>query len=1067
MDQVRIKDKMRSAYTPQQWMGAQIEKIKTARFSETLKLEDWRIREAIYHGPGNYEWLDRQWRPYQIGDEWGGENHTAFFRCEVKVPENFGGKYCVLYLKPGGEGLLTLNGKQLSGLDSKHEVVFLAEQMKGGETLQIEIEQYVNEMEIPRIVHQFSVAELAVLDRDVEDAYFDLKCTYDIVMTSQAGNEVRAFLFGELKKAISLIDFEEDGEKFRASLMKARSCVRESIYNSGRFKHDGRLNMVGHSHLDFVYQWDYNEFLRKIGRTHATTLNMMREFPDYLFCQSQMKLYEDLKSLYPEIYDRIKERVKDGRWEVIGGIYVEPDCNLISGESFVRQLQFGREFALREFGTTHRTGPYGTVSSVCWLPDVFGIAWFIPQLLKRAGFRFLITNKPVIWNDTNEFPHNTFWWEGPDGSRILAHLPATHFGARIDADVMLTNWNEYKQKVECDEVIYNYGYADGRGGPNREDVLTGRRYKNIPGMPKSLFTHGQEAFERIEAKVESLPVWKDELYLETHRGTYTSQARLKKNNRKAEILYRNAEAMSALASLLGGSYPGEDLHEGWKLILKNQFHDILPGSHVTQAFHDALKDYESVFEKGDEALTSALNYIGNQISGDFSDSAAVAVFNMQPWERTDVVDAEFKTSPDTSFKIVDANGNAVPFQVLSQDDGRVRVLIETCNVPPMGYTVYRLVAGKPDASSPFMVHDEAIENDFFQVRFDEHGTISGIYDKKNDRQVIEEGKQGNKFQLFEDVPGRYAAWDIVPMYKDREFEVAPVERSEIVEKGPVRLVLRQERGFMQSKIVQKIILYRSLPRIDFETEVEWGERDRLLKVGFPVNVNAMRATYDISYGYIERPTHSNTSWDAAKFEVCGHLWADISEGDCGVSLLNDCKYGYDIFGNLMRLTLLRGPQYPDPTADLGYHSFTYSLYPHQGDWRQAETPRRAWELNDPLRAIPIEGGGGNPKSTGSFLSIDSDHVMISALYRMVQYGALKMAEKGDGLVLRLYEDQNRRGTVNVTFFDPPSRAVECDPYENEIGKADVVSGSLRFDIKPFEVRTFKLYFEKWCNAQFS
>ena len=367
-----------------------------------------------------------------------------------------------------------------------------------------------------------------------------------------------------------------------------------------------------------------------------------------------------------------------------------------------------------------------------------------------------------------------------------------------------------------------------------------------------------------------------------------------------------------------------------------------------------------------------------------------------------------------------------------------------------------------------MIRDEqSIENDFFQVRFDEQGTIAGIYDKKNGREVAEEG---NKLQLFEDVPGRYAAWDIVPMYKDREFELPPIVRSEIVESGPVRLVLQQERDFMKSKMVQNIILYHSLPRIDFETEIEWGERDRLLKAGFLVNVNAMRASYDMSYGYIERPTHANTSWDAAKFEVCGHQWADLSEGDYGVSLLNDGKYGYDIFGRRMRLTLLRGPQSPDPTADLGHHSFTYSLYPHQGDWRQAETPRRAWELNDPLIAIPIGGGarchlalhpscsflsiGGGARChlalhpNCSFLSIDRDHVMLSAL---------KLAEKGDGLILRLYEDQNRRGTVNVAFFTPPSRAVECDPYENEIGQADLVSGCLRFDIKPFEVRTFKLY----------
>ena len=1042
MDDVRIKDKMRSAYTPQQWMGVQIERIKARRFAETARLEGWRIREAIYHGPGHYEWLDRQWRPYRIGDEWGGQDHTAFFRCEAQVPETFDGRYHVLRLRPGGEGLLTLNGKQLAGLDSRHEVVFLSDHAIGGETLQIEIEQYVNEMEIPQTVHRFGVAELAVLDREIEEAYFDFRCAYDVMMTPQAGNEVRAFLFDELKKAISLVDFEGDREAFGASLMRAQHYVGERIYSSGRFRHEGRLNMVGHSHIDLVYQWDYNEYLRKIGRTHSTTLNTMREFPDYLFCQSQTKLYEDLSSLYPEIYEKVRERVRDARWEVIGGMYVEPDCNLISGESLVRQLQFGREFTLREFGT---------VSTVCWLPDVFGIAWFVPQVLKRAGVRFLITNKPVIWNDTNEFPHNAFWWEGPDGSRILAHLPATHFGARIDADVMLTNWNEYKQKVECGEAIFNYGYADGRGGPNREDVLTGRRYKNCPGMPTSVLTHGQEAFERMEANAESLPVWRDELYLETHRGTYTTQARLKKRNRKAEILYRNAEAMSAQANLLGLGYPSEDLHEGWKLILKNQFHDILPGSHVTQAFHDAIRDYDTVFAIGDRVLTSALNHIASQISHEASRPPGVVVFNMQPWQRTDVVDVEFETTSESSFRIVDAKGHCVPFQVLSRGDGRVRVLIQACAVPPMGYMVYRIAPGQPDVSTPFRVGDASIENGFFRLRIGENGTISEIYDKKNNREVLEPGKRGNRFQLFEDMPGRYAAWDIVPMYKDREYGIPPVERSEVIETGPVRLVLQQERSFMSSTMVQRIVLHRSLPRIDFETEIEWRERDRLLKTGFPANVNAMRATYDISYGYIERPTHFNTSWDAAKFEVCGHLWADISEGDYGVSLLNDGKYGHDIYGNHMRLTLLRGPQHPDPTADLGHHSFTYSLYPHPGDWRQAETPRRAWELNDPLVAVPLGRGDGDLEPTGSFLSIDNDHVMISAL---------KMAEDGDGLILRLYEDQNRRGRVNVTVALAPSGAVECDLYEDEIGRVDIGSGSLCLDISPFEVRTFKLFFRR-------
>ena len=1040
MEQVRIKDKMRSAYSPQMWLGVQIERIRELQYESSQEINEWEIREAIYLSPDNYEWIDKEWKPYRMGSEWGGENHTAFFKCDLTIAKEFDGKYGMLRLKPGGEGLLRLNGIPFAGLDTKHDTVFLSERLVAGETYQLEIEQTVNEMEIPEILHRFELSELVELNRETEDSYYDLKCLHDLMSTPQADPKVVSFLFNEIKQALSMIHFESGMEDFKSSLSDARQYISENVYNSGRYKQEGRLNMVGHSHLDFVYQWDYNEFLRKIGRTHSTALNIMREFPEYLFCQSQLKLYNDLEGYYPEIYEEIKKQIKENRWEVIGGMYVEPDCNLISGESFTRQLLLGNQIAYKEFGTT---------SSVCWLPDVFGIAWFIPQILKQTGYKYLITNKPVIWNDTNEFPHNTFWWEGPDGSRIMAHLPSTHFGANIDPDILLTNWNEYKQKIVCSEAIYNYGYADGRGGPNREDILTGRRFKNAPGVPESDFEHGQDAFERMEAKVQKLPVMKDELYLETHRGTYTTQARLKKNNRKAEILYRNAEAISSFASLLGKDYPKQELDEGWKLILKNQFHDILPGSHVNSAYHDAMKDYQTVFEKGDLAFHESLNYIADQIEADDHKLASFIVFNMQPWIRNDVAELELTLSSDKEFQIIDSEGEGALYQVIEQDGDTCRLLIDARNIPPMGYSVYNIIEGAKNHSSGFIIDGQTIENSFFRICFHEDGTITELYDKTNQRHVFVKGSHANYFQLFEDVPGKYAAWDIVQMYKDREFKVAGVQKSEIIEDGPVRLVIKQERQCYKSAITQKIILYKCLPRIDFETEIDWQERDRLLKVGFPANINSMKAAYDISYGYIERPTHQNTSWDAARFEVCGHRWADLSEGDYGLSLLNDCKYGHDISGNQMRLTLLKGSQYPDKKADLGQHSFTYSLFPHAGDWRNAESARRAWELNDKLVSFQLKNGSGEADLRGSFLKIDKDHVMLSAL---------KMAEDGEGIIIRVYEDQNRRGRCSITFFKEPKSAVECDPFEKEIGNAEIMSGALQFDIKPFEIRTFRVLF---------
>jgi alpha-mannosidase len=1039
-ENIRIKDKMRSAYTPQQWLGVQIYKIIERRFTQINQIENWQKKESFYRGLGKYDWMDTEWKDYTPGENWGGDKKTAFFQTEISVPASFNEKYCVLNLKPGGEGVLKVNGVYTAGLDIKHDVVFLTDDAIEGEKYKLEIEVYCNEMEINAVVHRFPVSEICVLDRDIEDVFYDFQCLYDVMETPQSSSEVTAFLLLELRKAIMLIDFyETDLSVFKAGLLEAQKYLYLNVYNSNKFQIEGHLNMIGHSHLDLVYQWDYDEFLRKIGRTHSTVLNMMKEFPDYLFCQSQLKLYEDLKSFYPEIYESMKNRISEGRWEVIGGMYVEPDCNLISGESLIRQLQIGLGITKDEFNKS---------STVCWLPDVFGNAWFIPQILKKVGIKYFITNKPVIWNDTNEFPHNTFWWEGPDGSRILTHLPATHFGTNINSDVMLMNWNEYKQKTVCEEAIYNYGYGDGRGGPNRKDVLTSRRYKKCPGMPKSELVHGEDAFKNIAKKVTNIPVWKDEIYLETHRGTYTTQARLKKNNRRSEILFRKAEAFSALASLDGSVYPSEKLLEGWKLILKNQFHDILPGSHIRKAYNDSIKDYDKIFEIGESVFNSAIKNLVPMKER----SQTIAVFNTLVWERNDCVEFTVDATGIKNPIVVDLNGNEVPSQIIKTEEDEITLIAAVENIPSSGYKVYKVVEGRSEFTSPFTASETSIENKFFKIDFAEDGSISSIFDKYNKKELIIPKGRGNRFQMFEDVPGKYAAWDIVPTYKDKEFLIPAVEETKIIENGSVRLVLSQKRNFYKSRIEQRIVIYRNLPKIDFITDIDWTERDRLLKVGFPVEVNSMRAAYDISYGYIERPTHENTSWDAAKFEVSAHMWVDLSEGDYGVSLLNDCKYGYDISGNQMRLTLLKGSQFPDPEADLGHHSFTYSFFPHKGDWRTAETPKRAWELNSKLAAFSVSNTGETEKS---YMHIDGDHVMFSAL---------KVTEKGDGLLIRVYEDQNSRGSVTISLDRAILDAVECDLLENEIGKAEVKNGKLVFDIKPYEIKTFKLFRSNSCSS---
>ncbi|MDD3927455.1 MAG: glycoside hydrolase family 38 C-terminal domain-containing protein, partial [bacterium] len=711
------------------------------------------------------------------------------------------------------------------------------------------------------------------------------------------------------------------------------------------------------------------------------------------------------------------------------GTWVENDCNLVSGESLVRQCLYGQRFFKEEFGVDVRVG---------WLPDVFGYSWAMPQIYRKSGLEYFMTSK-ISWNDTNRFPYNTFWWQGIDGTRIFTQLIHGTYNALVKPAEMQQLWEDYNSKLECPDFISSYGHGDGGGGPTREMLEYLPRLSDIPGLPKACTGRVHDYFDRIAEETENLPVWNGELYFERHRGTYTSQARNKRFNRKSELLYREAEMYCSIASLHGKSYPDEELRRGWQTILLNQFHDIIPGSSINEVYKDSRVQYESVMECGERLHREAQESIAAGINTQ-GEGTPVLVFNSLSWERSGMVSIEVGSAG--SLKVIGSDGAEVPSQL---SEGKLLFLAE--HLPSCGYAVYRLVEGSRLAEeSPFMVQDGKVVTPYYEMEFLSDGTIARLYDRLRKREMLPEGTRANHLQVFEDKPTICEAWDIELQYQEKSWEFKPVSPVQVREKGLLRLVLQQELNYNKSSLVQDMILYAHSPRIDFVNKVDWQERKILLKVAFPVEIHASRATYEIAFGAIERPTHWNNGWDKARFEVSGHRWADLSEADYGVSLLNDGKYGWDIKDNIMRLSLLRSSESPDPEADRGEHLFTYSLLPHTGDWRNG-TLQAAHELNSPAVALVTNFHDGRLDGRHSFMGIDRCGTLIDTV---------KQAEDGNGIIIRVYEAYGTRGPAVLVLDRDIVEACECDLLEHRIGETDYRGKEISFHINPFEIRTFKV-----------
>jgi len=866
-------------------------------------------------------------------------------------------------------------------------------------------------------------------------------------------NPARYHLYDALNDAFAALDTRDplDCDKFYKSVEPAMQILKAGIEKAGA-PMDAVIHATGHAHIDIAWLWTLGQTHRKAERTFHTVIRLMEQFPDYHFTQSQPQLYQFIKEDQPALFESIKQRIQEGRWEPIGGMWVEADCNLGGAESLARQFLLGRTFFREHFGKEAE-------SPVLWLPDVFGYAWALPQLIRQAGLKYFMTIK-IGWSQYNRLPYDTFMWQGIDGTQILTHFStvkefgspyASTYNSMANPREALGTWQGFQQKELHKDLLMAYGFGDGGGGPTREMLENIEVMNHFPALPQVKQSSVKAFFESIEPLTQSrrMPVWNGELYLEYHRGTYTTQARNKRANRKSEFLLHDTEFMATLASLhTDYKYPLHQINDAWRTVCLNQFHDIIPGSSIGPVYEESQAQYAeltgNVTQLRDEALKALADILDADVllvnATSFTQQGLVFIPGDSPWQRFTRDGEPVPVQPADSGLWVDA-GELLPYSVTALS------LTPNPLSSPKGASTGR------GESLPV---SKTLENNFLHIEFNDEGDITRIFDKQANREVLPPDSIANQFQAFEDRPKDWDAWDVDIFYDDKMYLAEPADLSKMIEQGELRQTIEIKRRILNSFYTQRISLNYSSPRLDFDTHIEWNERHIMLKVAFPVEVLAQQATYEIQWGNVQRPTHRNTSWDWARFETCAHKWVDLSEGDYGVSLLNDCKYGHDIRDNIMRITLLRSPTMPDPMADYGEHQFKYSLYPHSGSWNE-NTQREACLLNDPIvvyqrkedsGALRLSKGGKKAiRDFPSLISIDRPNVIIETI---------KLAEDGNGIIVRLYESQRRRGQVWVRMGFALESAWATNLLEENESALGVENDSIQLNLRPYQIMTIRL-----------
>lgn len=985
--------------------------------------------------PAQPSWDDQDWPSVASGEECGlaSEPWSLWFRMRIPPVRHAMGEWTAVHLRMSdGEGLAFLDGQPLQGVDRNHDTIFLPEGDRDASLLAVEWtggKRRVEALEWRRIHRRALTARVG------------FQMLWETMRALPGDHVARIPLLRLLEEGLRGLPWDDTTALIGAAVTAWEATWRRTRDLPG--VPEGMLHLIGQSHIDVAWLWPLRETERKVARTASTALNLMQRYPHYLFTQTQAVLYEFLRDRYPSLADRVERSIASGRWEPLGGMWVEPDGNLPSGEAFARQILYGQRYFQQRFGRR---------SNVCWLPDTFGFAWTLPQILVQGGMRAFATTK-LSWNQTNRLPADRFWWEGLDGTRILAQM-YSEFNGNLQPGSLRRLWQKTQPKETTRENLYAYGFGDGGGGPTidmleRLELLV---EFPLPGLPQIHVGPTDDFLHRAFADVGELPVWNGELYLELHRGTYTSQGRTKANNRRAEQLYRSAELWATLARLWGEGPEQRELDEGWRLLLRNQFHDILPGSGNHEVYQDADQDYARVFDAGDAVRRAALRALGKQVFVAGERLAAHVIFNSLPWVRDGIVTLPLPIDAPAEVHARNEQGEVLPVQEIARD-GQRSLLVAIRAVPSVGYRTVTLHAGAASPSfTPVTAGAGWLENAHLRVELDGEGRIRRLVDRDRGREVLVPGRAGNELWVYEDRPANWDAWDIDFYYPEEGERIGGGATVTLRERGPVRATMEVEIPYHNSTIRHTYTLDCLGYSLGIPTTIDWHERHRLLKASFPFDVRTSAATYEIPYGHIERPTHRNTSWDWAHFEVAAQRFADLSEGDWGAALLNDGRYGHDVRDGVLSLSLLRSPTHPDPEADQGIHTFTYAVYAHGGMWREGEVLERASELNAPLETCMVEGEGRFPAST-SLLTVDRPGVTVEAV---------KAAEDGDGsVIVRLVEWRGSRQPVRLRVPKAVVRAVRCNLLEDilDAPSPTVAGAELVLAIRPYEVVTLRLWFE--------
>jgi alpha-mannosidase len=1033
------------------------------------------ITEAEFRpGPGTH------WSKLRSGEPWPVLGAPVEIRFHGSVPEDWAGLPVHGRFRLGGEALLFVNGRSIGGLNPVHVEYPLLTRANGGEILQFEAQVVPHGLfGTPVVEPRFDLACLLVPEEDVRALHQDLATALDAAgYHARTGREpiaerlVRAIHHafretplprGDTEEYLSRISEASDNRladdfygneerlgslwerwKFRLptgslttqqrfQLREASAVFAAELASAGdRFPAEGNVWLTGHAHLDLAWLWPLEETRRKARRTFHSVVGLMSSYPELHFNQSSAQVYRWIEQDDPELFEKIQALVRDGRWDVVGGMWVEPDGNLPAGESWVRQLLFGQRYFQNRFEQG---------ATVAWLPDSFGFNGNLPQLLLSAGIPYFFTHK-LTWNERNPFPYDLYWWEGIDGSRVLAHSftnVENGYNARLTACEVGETWRRFRGKQDHPGTLLAFGYGDGGGGPTAEMLERYRRLRDFPGMPNLRISRVAEFYQNIATR--SLPVWVGEKYLEYHRATFTTQGRTKLLHRQLEHGLVESETAATLAALGRQKlYPEEAFRRLWETLLLNEFHDILPGSSIHTVYETAQRQLVAALEECSDLRVSALDSGEGNREPDLSGDLEGLIWNLQVDDRPLV--AEIPAQVSGPLRVISVAEKEGATQRL--DDGRLLIWVGDVLVPGLGALPIRLVPGEPaEMQSGLQAHPSELETDLLRLQVNSDGTLASLFDKEHGREILAD--RGNQLWLFTDIPRQFDAWDIDASYTDEGIELCCHTKPECIETGPLRGAIRVRRLHEQIEIVQDYRLCRGSRVVEIHTRVRWHGRRRFLRALFPLQIRTHETWAETAFGAVARPNHRNTPWDEARFEMPMHRWADLSEPNYGVSLLNVGKYGYNVHGNVLGISLLRSPIYPDPYADEGEHQFVYAIYPHPGTWRNG-TVQAARRLHSPLRFEAVRDATSQP----SLLRLHGDPLELAAL---------KKAEDSNDIILRLYEPHGNRANTTIETRTSLRNASQINVLEKNDQSLAVEDGCrVKLSFRPFQMISLKLEF---------